>query len=156
MTDILEYSDVAFPRDRFAPELLAELEAVAPSQIERDGDHVVIRHVYIERRMTPLNMFLAAADDAPAHARDARLRQTRSRELAAINIFAGDLLFKNFGVTRYGRVVFYDYDEIEYLTDCRFRDIPPPPPGCRRNVRRGLVSGRAARRLSARSSRRSC
>ena len=51
------------------------------------------------------------------------------RELAAVNIFAGDLLFKNFGVTRYGRVVFYDYDEIEYLTDCRFRDIPPPPPG---------------------------
>jgi isocitrate dehydrogenase kinase/phosphatase len=51
------------------------------------------------------------------------------RELAAANIFAGDLLFKNFGVTRFGRVVFYDYDEIEYLTDCRFRAIPPMPPG---------------------------
>jgi len=78
--------------------------------------------------MTPLNMFLSHADEA------ARIRAMRDygdalRELAAINIFPGDLLFKNFGVTRYGRIVFYDYDEIEYMTDCRFRDIPPPPPG---------------------------
>jgi isocitrate dehydrogenase kinase/phosphatase len=128
MTDILEYSDVALPRDRFAPELLSELESVAPSQIERDGDHVVVKHVYIERRMTPLNMFLAGADDAQ------RIRAVRDygdalRDLAAINIFPGDLLFKNFGVTRYGRVVFYDYDEIAYLTECNFRDIPPQPPG---------------------------
>ncbi|HET9045776.1 MAG TPA: bifunctional isocitrate dehydrogenase kinase/phosphatase, partial [Casimicrobiaceae bacterium] len=128
MTDIFEYSDVAFPRDRFTPELLAELAAVAPSQVEEDGDRVVIRHLYIERRMTPLNLFLASADPAQ------RIRAMRDygdalRELAAINIFPGDLLFKNFGVTRYGRIVFYDYDEIEYMTDCRFRAIPPPPPG---------------------------
>ena len=128
MTDILEYSDVAIPRDRFTPELLAELEAVAPSQVEDDGSFVVVRHVYIERRMTPLNLFLAGADEAQ------RIRAMRDygdalRELAAVNIFPGDLLFKNFGVTRYGRIVFYDYDEIEYMTDCRFRDIPPPPPG---------------------------
>jgi isocitrate dehydrogenase kinase/phosphatase len=128
MTDILEYSDVALPRERFSAELLDELIAVAPSQIDEDGDHIIVRHVYIERRMTPLNLFLAQADDAQ------RIRVIRDygdaiRELAAINIFPGDLLFKNFGVTRYGRVVFYDYDEIEYLTDCNFRDIPPPPPG---------------------------
>ena len=128
MTDILEYSDVAIPRDRFTPELLAELASEAPSQIEHNGDFVVVRHLYIERRMTPLNLFLAQADEAQ------RIRAMRDygdalRELAAINIFPGDLLFKNFGVTRYGRIVFYDYDEIEYMTDCRFRSIPPPPPG---------------------------
>jgi isocitrate dehydrogenase kinase/phosphatase len=128
MTDILEYSDVAFPRDRFTPELLAELEAVAPSQVERTGDFIVVRHVYIERRMTPLNLFLGQADEGQ------RIRAMRDygdalSELAAINIFPGDLLFKNFGVTRYGRIVFYDYDEIEYMTDCNFRDIPAPPPG---------------------------
>ncbi|MBK9114357.1 MAG: bifunctional isocitrate dehydrogenase kinase/phosphatase [Betaproteobacteria bacterium] len=128
MTDILEYSDVAFPRSRFAPELLAELRDVAPTQIEEDGDRVIVRHVYIERRMTPLNLFLEAADDSE---RIAAIRDYGDalRELAAVNIFAGDLLFKNFGMTRYGRVVFYDYDEIEYLTDCRFRKIPPQPPG---------------------------
>lgn len=128
MTDILEYSDVAFPRDRFSPELLAELAHVAPTQVEADGDRVTVRHLYIERRMTPLNMHLEAADDAE---RIAAIRDYGDAlaELAAVNIFAGDLLFKNFGMTRYGRVVFYDYDEIEYLTDCRFRKIPPPPPG---------------------------
>ncbi|HEX4884295.1 MAG TPA: bifunctional isocitrate dehydrogenase kinase/phosphatase [Casimicrobiaceae bacterium] len=128
MTDILEYSDVAFPRERFSDELLAELEAEAPSQIERDGDRIVVRHVYIERRLTPLNLFLQKAD---AWERERALREYGDAiaQLARANIFAGDLLFKNFGVTRFGRVVFYDYDEIEYLTDCRFRRIPPPPPG---------------------------
>ena len=128
MTDILEYSDVAFPRDRFTPELLAELDAVAPSQVERNGDFIVVRHLYIKRRVTPLNMFLTDADE-PQRIRAMRDYGDALRELAAINIFPGDLLFKNFGVTRYGRIVFYDYDEIEYMTDCRFRDIPPPPPG---------------------------
>jgi isocitrate dehydrogenase kinase/phosphatase len=128
MTDILEYSDVAFPRARISDELMAELDAVAPSVIEHDGDYVVVRHLYIERRMIPLNLFLERCDEAQ------RMHVMREygnaiKELAAVNIFAGDLLFKNFGVTRFGRVVFYDYDEIEYLTDCNFRRIPPPPPG---------------------------
>jgi len=128
MTDILEYSDVAFPRERFSDELIAELMDVAPSVLEFDAGHVVVKHLYIERRMEPLNLFLERADDAErAHA----LAEYGDaiRELATVNIFAGDLLFKNFGLTRFGRVVFYDYDEIEYLTDCNFRRIPPPPPG---------------------------
>lgn len=128
MTDTLEYSDVAFPLARFTAELLDELVLSIPDQLERVGDHVIIRHVYIERRMVPLNLFLATADDGE------RMRAVRDygnalKELAAANIFAGDLLFKNFGVTRFGRIVFYDYDEIEYLTDCRFRRIPAAPPG---------------------------
>ena len=127
MTDTLEYSDVAFPLERFSAELMAELTAVAPSVLEVDGDHVIVRHVYIERRVTPLNLFLQTADDAQ------RMHAMREygdaiKDLARVNIFAGDLLFKNFGVTRFGRIVFYDYDEIEYLTDCSFRRIPPPPP----------------------------
>jgi isocitrate dehydrogenase kinase/phosphatase len=127
MTDTLEYSDVAIPRERFTDELMDELTASIASKLEHDGDHVIIRHVYIERRLTPLNLFLANADEGE------KMRVVRDygnaiRELAAINIFPGDLLFKNFGVTRYGRVVFYDYDEIEYVTDCRFRAIPKRPP----------------------------
>jgi isocitrate dehydrogenase kinase/phosphatase len=127
MTDVLEYTGVAFPRTRFADALIAELNALAPDAVELDGDHVVVKHLYIERRMTPLNLYLEHADDAQrAHA--IREYGNALKELAAVNIFAGDLLFKNFGVTRFGRVVFYDYDEIEYLTDCVFRRIPPPPP----------------------------
>jgi isocitrate dehydrogenase kinase/phosphatase len=128
MTDVFEYSDVAFPLERFTPALLRELTALAPSQVEREGDRLVVRHLYIERRLTPLNLFLADAGDEAARGALHDYGDAL-RELAAVNIFAGDLLFKNFGVTRYGRVVFYDYDEIEYLTDCRFRAIPPLPPG---------------------------
>ncbi|HTQ01675.1 MAG TPA: bifunctional isocitrate dehydrogenase kinase/phosphatase [Casimicrobiaceae bacterium] len=128
MTDILEYSDVAFPRERFSQELIGELRDVAPSQIEEDGDRITIRHLYIERRMTPLNLYIEHATPAQRE-RAVRDYGDAIRELAAVNIFPGDLLFKNFGITRYGRVVFYDYDEIEYLVDCRFRRIPEPPPG---------------------------
>src|SRR6202140_1086024 len=128
MADTLEYSDVAFPRGRFSAELMAELEAVAPSTIEFDGEMIVVRHLYIERRMTPLNLFLTRATAAQ---REHAMRDYGDalKQLAAVNIFAGDLLFKNFGVTRYGRIVFYDYDEIEYMTACTFRRIPQPPPG---------------------------
>ena len=128
MADTLEYSDVAFPRARFAPELVAELEAMAPSAIEHDGEAIVVKHLYIERRMTPLNLFLETAKPGQRE-RAIRDYGDALKQLAAVNIFAGDLLFKNFGVTRFGRVVFYDYDEIEYVTDCRFRHIPPTPPG---------------------------
>ncbi len=128
MTDILEYSGVAFPRERFSDALIAELGAVAPSVIHCEREHFVAEHLYIERRMIPLNLYLESADDAQ---RERAMREYGDaiKELAAVNIFAGDLLFKNFGVTRFGRVVFYDYDEIEYLTTCNFRRIPPAPPG---------------------------
>jgi isocitrate dehydrogenase kinase/phosphatase len=130
MADTLEFSKVALPRNRFSPELVAELYREVPSLIEEDGDDLIIKHVYIERRMEPLNMYLekaekAGRDDLVDHV--VQEYGNAIRELAIANIFPGDLLWKNFGVTRYGRVVFYDYDEIEYMTDCKFRRIPPPP-----------------------------
>jgi isocitrate dehydrogenase kinase/phosphatase len=129
LADTLEYSLVALPRERFAPELLAELQSEAASNIELEDDKVVIKHVYIERRMQPLNLFLA---EATADHDAARVRQAlyeygyAIKELAGAGIFPGDMLLKNFGVTRHNRVVFYDYDEIAYMIDCNFRRIPPP------------------------------
>ena len=145
MADTLEYSEVAFARDRFEDELLEEIRQYAPSQLEvgdLDGDgleEVVIKHLYIERRMIPLNIYLqeafeawqaAGADGVAAgHAREQIERAVIEygnaiKDLVAANIFPGDMLWKNFGVTRNGKVVFYDYDEIEYITDCEFRKIP--------------------------------
>ena len=125
MADTLEYSDVAFPIDRFTPELLAEMRAMVPSLIEEDEHEIVVKHLYIERRMVPLNIYLDRASDVEL---ETAIREYGNalKQLAAANIFAGDLLFKNFGVTRYGRVVFYDYDEIDYLHECNFRTIPEP------------------------------
>ncbi len=125
MADTLEYSNVAFPRSRFKEELLAELKHYAPSLVEEDGDNIVIRHLYIERRMVPLNMWLTSADsDELQIEHGIREYGNAIKELVAANIFPGDMLYKNFGVTRHQRVVFYDYDEIEYITDCHFRAIP--------------------------------
>jgi isocitrate dehydrogenase kinase/phosphatase len=125
MADTLEYSDVAFPRHRFEQELIAELKHFCGSLVEEDGDVLVIRHVYIERRMVPLNIYLQ--DATPAQVEHAVIEYGNAiKDLVAANIFPGDMLWKNFGVTRHGKVVFYDYDEIEYITDCNFRRVPAP------------------------------
>jgi isocitrate dehydrogenase kinase/phosphatase len=129
MADTLEYSLVAFPRERFDDALIAEIEQFAPSQLE-----IIIAHLYIERRMIPLNLYLQEAFEAGAGDPRAREQLQRSvieygnaiKDMVAANIFPGDMLWKNFGVTRNGKVVFYDYDEVEYLTDCRFRRVPAP------------------------------
>jgi isocitrate dehydrogenase kinase/phosphatase len=127
MADTLEYSNVALPRQRFEEDLVRELQHFCPSLIEHDvggGDEMlVIRHVYIERRMIPLNIYLQEAD--PEQLAHAVVEYGNAiKDLVAANIFPGDMLWKNFGVTRHGKVVFYDYDEIEYLTDCNFRRVP--------------------------------
>ena len=126
LADTLEFSDVALPKSRISPELMSALLAHVPSSLESQDDDLIIRHLYIERRMTPLNLYLGQANDVQLeHA--VKEYGNAIRELACANIFPGDMLWKNFGVTRYGRVVFYDYDEIEYLTDCNFRHIPEAP-----------------------------
>lgn len=127
MADSLEYSDVALPAARFTPEVLEEFERLAPSMIERDGDKMIIRHCYIERRMIPLNLYLNEADEEERKAAILELGQAL-KDLAAVDIFPGDLALKNFGVTRFGKVVTYDYDEVCYLTDLNFRRMPTSSP----------------------------
>ncbi len=128
MADTLEYSLVALPLDRFETELLQELRRECASTIELDGERVVLGHVYIERRMQPLNLHVEECrrDGDEAKLRTA-LREYGNaiKELAGAGIFPGDMLLKNFGVTRHDRVVFYDYDEIQPITEVTFRPIPP-------------------------------
>jgi len=125
MADTLEFSDVAFPRGRFEEELLAELKHFCPSLLEDDGETLVVSHVYIERRMVPLNIYLREAT-RPQIEQVVVEYGNAIKDLVAANIFPGDMLWKNFGVTRHGKVVFYDYDEIETITDCNFRRVPEP------------------------------
>ena len=124
LADTLEYSQVEFPLDRISDELLDELKAQAASNIEITDDELVVKHLYIERRMVPLNEYL---NQVGGEAKRIAINEYGKaiRELAGANIFPGDMMLKNFGVTRGRRVVFYDYDEICYMTDCNFRRIPP-------------------------------
>lgn len=123
MADTLEYAEVAFPADRFSAQLVNELKKEVPSLVEESGQWFIVKHLYIERRMTPLNIYLDHAGDEQVYA-VVRDYGNAIKELAAVNISPGDMLFKNFGVTRGGRVVFYDYDEIAHMTEIEFRRIP--------------------------------
>ena len=125
LADTQEFADFKFAKDLFEPACLQELLEVAPSTVELHGDTVLIKHCWTERRMIPLNLYVESASEA-------QLIQALDdyglaiKQLAAANIFPGDMLLKNFGVTRHGRVVFYDYDEICLLTEINFRRIPEP------------------------------
>jgi isocitrate dehydrogenase kinase/phosphatase len=139
MADTLEYSNVAFPRAASSPSWSPSCSILPPARWRSpsDGDgetELIIKHLYIERRMIPLNIYLQEAFDATPASSHASPEQMSAvveygnaiKDLVAANIFPGDMLWKNFGVTRHGKVVFYDYDEIEYITDCNFRRVPAP------------------------------
>lgn len=125
MADTQEFENFVLEKRQISPALLDLLWQEVPQKITDLGDRIVISHLYIERRMVPLNLWLEQVNGQQL--RDAVEEYGNAiRQLAAANIFPGDMLFKNFGVTRHGRVVFYDYDEICYMTEVNFRDIPPP------------------------------
>jgi len=123
LVDAQEFKRLTFPKARFAPDLLEELLTETARTVHVEGDEIAFDHMYIERRMTPLNLYLRTATSEQAEKAVLDYGQA-IRDLAVTNIFPGDLLLKNFGVTRHGRVIFYDYDELCLVTDCRFRDVP--------------------------------
>jgi isocitrate dehydrogenase kinase/phosphatase len=126
LVDAQEFRRLRFPRARFDAALLEELLRETTQSVHADGPDLVFDHTYIERRMVPLNLYLRAASPTAA-ARAALDYGQCLRDLACTDIFPGDLLLKNFGVTRHGRVIFYDYDELCRVTDCNFRDLPEAP-----------------------------
>jgi len=123
LVDAQEFRKLRFERARFDPALLEELCTEASKTVRVDGDSVLVDHAYIERRLRPLDLYLREVDTDTAIEAMLDFGQAL-RDLASTNIFPGDLLLKNWGVARSGRVVFYDYDEICLLTDCEFRDMP--------------------------------
>jgi len=123
LVDAQEFRYLRFPRRQFTPGLLEELEQDCRQSVAVDGDDLVIVHCYVERRLRPLNLYLREAP--PRQAQQALLDYGQAiKDLARSNIFPGDLLFKNFGVSSVGRAVFYDYDELCLVTECKFRRIP--------------------------------
>jgi isocitrate dehydrogenase kinase/phosphatase len=124
LVDAQEFSRLRFPRQQFAPAMLEELLRECAQTVQLDGDEVLIKHCYVERRVRPLNLYVREAP-APAAERALLDYGQAIKDLARSNMFAGDLLLKNFGVTRHGRVLFYDYDELCLIEECKFRAVPP-------------------------------
>lgn len=123
LVDAQEFKFLRFPRRRFAAALLDELLDSCAASVVPDGDDLVVRHCYIERRLRPLDLYLREVDSDAVRRAIVDYGQA-IKDLARSNIFAGDLLLKNFGMTRHGRAIFYDYDELQFVTDCRFRALP--------------------------------
>ena len=126
LIDTQEFTDIEFPLAKFDEAMLEELMTESAESTRIDGDQLVIRHLYVERRLRPLNLYLREVDRPAAEAAVIDYGQAL-RDLALANIFPGDLLIKNFGVTRHGRCIFYDYDELCLVTDCNFREVPESP-----------------------------
>lgn len=124
MADTHEYVNFTFPLDRFDSELLTYLKETCAGSIEINENNLIIKHLYIERRMTPLNLYLRDETD------EEKIRHAIDelglciKQIALTNIFPGDMLHKNFGITKHGRVIFYDYDEICFMDERNFREIP--------------------------------
>jgi isocitrate dehydrogenase kinase/phosphatase len=128
LVDAQEFEHLSFPADRFSAPVLEELRRSCARHVGEADGVVSIEHLYAERRVVPLDLFVREADGWTA--RQAVLDYGQAlRDLAATDTFTGDLLLKNFGVTRHGRVISYDYDELERVTACTFRDLPSSPGG---------------------------
>ncbi len=123
LVDAQEFEYLKFDRSQFSAELLQELQEVAAQTVEVEEDFVIIKHAYIERRVIPLDIYVEEATEEAARAAIVDYGNA-IKDMAATNIFPGDMMLKNFGVTRHGRVIFYDYDEVCLLTQCNFRKIP--------------------------------
>jgi isocitrate dehydrogenase kinase/phosphatase len=123
MADTIQYSNVVFPLARFNSTLLTQLKNTIADSMKIEGDFIIIKHLYIERQMTPLNLYLQTANSDQTKAAITEYGQAL-KEMIAVNIFPGDMLLKNFGVSKHKRVIFYDYDEVQYLTDMNFRKMP--------------------------------
>jgi isocitrate dehydrogenase kinase/phosphatase len=123
LVDAQEFRYLKFPRARFTPEALSELLDTCASSVIAEGDYLLLTHLYVERYIRPLNLYVKEMPEAAAVAAIIDYGQAL-KDLAYSNVFAGDLLLKNFGVTKGGRVIFYDYDELCFVTECRFRELP--------------------------------
>lgn len=123
LIDTQEFKQIEFPKDKFSQELLDELLDETKNTVRIEGPNVVLDQIYVERRITPLNIYIL--EEPIEQVELAVLDYGQAiKDLAQTNIFPGDLLLKNFGVTRHGRVIFYDYDELTLVTECNFRDLP--------------------------------
>ena len=123
LVEAQEFEHLQFDRARFTPRLLDEFRRDADRTVAVTPDVVIVHHGYMERRVTPLDLYFRQAAEEAGRAAALDFGQA-VKDLAANGIFPGELLPKNFGVTRHGRVVCYDYDELSFLDDFCFREFP--------------------------------
>ena len=123
LVDAQEFRRLRFQRSAFEPGMLDELLGECAETVSAERDVVLVRHCYVERRLQPLDLYARRMPEAEARRAVVDYGQAIT-DLACSGIFPGDLLLKNFGVSRHGRALFYDFDELCLLEEVNFRDLP--------------------------------
>lgn len=125
MLDSLTYKNLQFDRELFTQEIIDEITQRAPSEIKMDENKVVLNHVYVQRKVIPLNIYLKEHENDPEEVK--RVLEDWGfciKGLAVAGIWVGDFKSKNFGVTSTGRIVSFDYDELRELDHLEFEKQP--------------------------------
>jgi isocitrate dehydrogenase kinase/phosphatase len=128
MLDNVMYFNLTLDRDLFDPDLLADICRQASRSVQVEGDSVYIRSLIVQLKIVPLPLYLESADQSEIHNVIVNLGNC-IRNNAATNIFNKDLDSRNYGVGRYGRVLLFDYDAVEKLTDVKIRTNLEREPG---------------------------
>ena len=127
MVDTQEFENMKFKRKRFSSKLLHEFKIAAKDTVTINDDYVIIKHLYLQRKVIPLPLYLEIERD-PEVIREVIIDYGYFlQEIAAVGVFPADLFnIWNCGVTSRRRIVLFDYDDIESLLDINFREKPLP------------------------------
>lgn len=127
MVDTQEFENLRFKKKRFSNELLSEFTLAAKNNVTITNEYVVIHHVYVQRKVTPLPVYFQSEKDPEAIRHVLIDFGYFLKDIAASGVFPCDLFNTwNYGVTHWGRVVLYDYDDVLPIERITFREKPLP------------------------------
>ena len=129
MLDAWLYRNLHFPREFFDEQVLRELVANAPSSVRLDGNTVVLKHVYAQRRVQPLSTFFDQVRDRASRERAIDALGAFIKDLAGMGFFMSDCygLPCNTGLTHASNVALFDFDDLGPILRQHFRETPPLP-----------------------------
>ena len=120
MLDNIIYYNVKLHRDWFSPLLVHELLKDASESVVSYDDSILFKHLIVQRRVTPLPVYLTTASQAEKEKVMVNLGHCIKNNTAA-NIFNKDLDARNYGVSQYQKIYLFDYDALELFTDVKIR-----------------------------------
>jgi isocitrate dehydrogenase kinase/phosphatase len=127
MVDTQEFENLRFKRKRFSDLLVKEFAEAATRAVGISDEYIVLRHVYVQRKVVPLPIFFHSEMN-PEGIRHVLLDFGYFlKDIAASGVFPSDLFnIWNYGVTPWGRVVLFDYDDVVPIERVTFREKPLP------------------------------
>jgi isocitrate dehydrogenase kinase/phosphatase len=129
MLDAWLYRNLDFSRGHFDEGVVQELLRSAPHSVRIEGDRIIFKHVYAQRRVRPLNTFFDETRDRAQRENVIDAFGSFIKDLAGMGLFVGDCygLPFNTGLTHGLNVALFDFDDLGPLFRYRFRETPQLP-----------------------------